>query len=74
MNIEKIKLFETLGIQNGPEYVKEIIEHRRINIKDNSDIIEYLSIKAIKTRLNCLFQRNLKSQNEIEDVKLMRIM
>ena len=60
MNIEKKKLFETLGIKNGYEYVKEIIEHRRRKIKGDTDIIEYLSIKAIKTRLNWLFQRKPK--------------
>ena len=39
MNIEKKKLFETLGIKNGPEYVKEVIEHRRIKIKDSTNRI-----------------------------------
>ena len=33
MNIEKKKLFETLGIKNGPEYAKEVMEHFRIKIK-----------------------------------------
>ena len=74
MNIDKKKLFETQGIKNSPEYVKQVMEYRRINIKDSTDIIEYLSAKAIKTRLNCLFQRKPKSQCEIKDVKFLNIM
>ena len=52
----KEKLFETIGVKKGFEYVKEFMEYRRIKIKDSTDIIKYLSIKAIKTKLNWLFK------------------
>ena len=57
MNVSKQRLFKTLEIKNGSEYIKEIIEHRWRKFKNDSELIELLSIKAIKTKLNCLFQR-----------------
>ena len=57
MNVSKQRLFKTLGIKNGSEYIKEIIEHRWRKSKNDSELIELLSIKAIKTKPNCLFQR-----------------
>ena len=56
-NIQKQVLFNTLGIKNGDEYVKEIINHRRVHINDSPNFVELLSIKAIKIKLNWLFQR-----------------
>ena len=57
MNVSKQRLFKILEIKNGSEYIKEIIEHLWRRFKNDSELIELLSIKAIKTKLNCLFQR-----------------
>ena len=58
-NINKQKLFEVLNIENGIEYIKRITEPNQKNYKfERKEIIERLSLKTIKLKLNCLFYRN----------------
>ena len=58
-NINKQKLIEVLNIENGIEYIKRITEPNQKNYKfERKEIIERLSLKTIKLKLNCLFQRN----------------
>ena len=58
-NINKQKLFEVLNIENEIEYIKRITEPKQKNHKfERKEIIERLSLKTIKLKLNCLFYRN----------------
>ena len=50
-------MFKVLGIKNGDEYVKEIMKQSIDREKEASNLVEYLSIKVIKIKLDCLFQR-----------------
>ena len=56
-NVAKKKMFKVLGIKNGDEYVKEIMKQFIYREKEASNLVEYLSIKVIKIKLDCLFQR-----------------
>ena len=56
MNDIKQRLFKILGIKNNSEYIYK----NRVLLKKIRKwlrVIEFLSIKLIKTKLNCLFQR-----------------
>ena len=56
MNVIKQRLFKILGIKNNSEYIYK----NRVLLKKIRKwlrVIEFLSIKLIKTKLNCLFQR-----------------
>ena len=64
VNVNKEKLFNILNVEYGKRDINNLKEkqnysrlHSILNTRKEKSMVEYLSLKTIKLKLDCLFQR-----------------